>query len=373
VRIALAVRVFSREWGGMERVSAMLAKALKEAGHEVVVFAERADEEGFPVRAVPTAGFVSPLRLLSFHRNLRRMLSAERFDVVLGFSPFFPLDVYRAGGGVHAHWMRLRCPNPFLRSLKYIFSPVHLAMRYLERNIMKDGNHRLIIANSELVKRHIVDYFGVDEKRVGVVYNGVDFSVFNAGVKKHGREVREEFGIEKDALVGLFASNNWERKGLTTVIRALCGVSGLKIIVAGRGRKRKFLHLMDSLGAGRSSVVFAGARRDMERLYGAADFFVLPTRYDPCSNACLEAMACGLPVITTMENGASEFLKDGASGFILHNWDAVDGLREFFLRLKDKSVRSRMAESALSAIEPFTVERCAARIAGICAEAADRK
>ncbi|MBI3329048.1 MAG: glycosyltransferase family 4 protein, partial [Nitrospinae bacterium] len=73
-------------------------------------------------------------------------------------------------------------------------------------------------------------------------------------------------------------------------------------------------------------VRFEGQRPDAERYYAAADLFVLPTLYDPFANACLEAMACGLPVLTSVANGAAELLQDGVNGCVLKDPLSVEAL-----------------------------------------------
>ncbi|MBI5598492.1 MAG: glycosyltransferase family 4 protein [Deltaproteobacteria bacterium] len=375
MRIALVSRGFSLSWGGAERVAVSVAMELTRAGHDVHVYAGRAEAaaappDGVTLHRVPSGGaFPSAIKVLSFNRNLREGLNSGGYDAVLGLTQVFPLDVYRASGGVHAHWMRLRYPNRLARALKYMTSPVHLAVVWLEKKIMEPGNHRLIIANSNLVKGHIKGYFNVADADVRVVYNGVDRDVFNPGVKRFREEVRRRLGVGDERVVGLFVSNNWERKGLATVLRALSPGGGVTVVVVGRGRKGRFSRLAKRLGLGGESVVFAGTTERIEEFYGAADFSVLPTQYDPCSNTCLEAMACGLPVVTTMTNGASELVTHGENGFVLDEWDDARTLKGFLTQLADGRTRERMGAKAHEAMRDFTWERTAREIAGICGEA----
>jgi UDP-glucose:(heptosyl)LPS alpha-1,3-glucosyltransferase len=79
---------------------------------------------------------------------------------------------------------------------------------------------------------------------------------------------------------------------------------------------------------------------DMLRLYVAADIFILPTIYDPFSNACLEALACGSPVITTRSNGFSEIIENGVHGSIVDHAGDLPGLREAILLWSDPSRRA---------------------------------
>ncbi|VAV83224.1 hypothetical protein MNBD_DELTA01-1469 [hydrothermal vent metagenome] len=368
MKIALVGRGFSTSWGGAERVGVNLATSLKEAGHSVTLYSARADQSvaGLPVTKVETSGFSSALKILGFNKNVGKLLGSAGQDVIFGLTQIYPLDIYRAGGGVYAHWMRLRYPSFYQRLLKYIFAPVHPAMLRLEKKIMAPGNCRYVITNSELVKGHMESYFGVPPEKIRVIYNGIDHSVFNPELRKHRRGVRERLGIGQQDVVALFVSNNWKRKGLGTIVRAMARAPYLKVLVVGRGSTALQNAAVKRMGMGGGNLFFAGASQNVEEYYGAADFFVLPTRYDPCSNACLEAMASGLPVITTTENGASEFIKEGRNGFILDRWNDDDKLTEFFMRLKVSGERKRMGRAAAAAVKELTIENCTSQIIELC-------
>jgi UDP-glucose:(heptosyl)LPS alpha-1,3-glucosyltransferase len=99
------------------------------------------------------------------------------------------------------------------------------------------------------------------------------------------------------------------------------------LLVAGRGNARPYQ--TKRLGFWREQPVqFLGEVADMLRVYAAADIFILPTIYDPFSNACLEALACGLPVITTRSNGFSEIIQNGVHGSIVDQAADLLALRD---------------------------------------------
>lgn len=344
-----------------------LTRAFVRAGHEVDIYAERIDEaeailEGVTITKVPTLRVVSSLRHLSFNKNARRLLQGKDHDVVFGLCQFYPLDIYRASGGVHDHWLRLSYPNPLQRLFKYLISPVHVVICALERRIMRKGNHGFIITNSRLVKGHMKSYFALSDDEVRVVYNGVDHETFNPSVKEARASVRTELALDDGDLTLLFVSNNWKRKGLDTILRAMAKLQdkkALKLVVVGRAKereKKKFIRLQGSLGLKSDAVIFAGVRNDVASIYGAADVFVLPTKYDPCSNACLEAMATGLPVITTNDNGAAEFIDAGKNGYVMGSWDASDELAGHIESLFDANLRAKMGEGAVKAMAGRTWE-----------------
>ena len=121
---------------------------------------------------------------------------------------------------------------------------------------------------------------------------------------------RAEQGLGPDDIAVLFVGSGWERKGLRFAIDAIegCADRRWRLLVAGRGQEARY----------RSAAVnFLGVATDLPRLYAAADIFLLPTIYDPFSNAALEALAAGLPVITTRANGFSEIMRDAIDGTMI--------------------------------------------------------
>ena len=130
-------------------------------------------------------------------------------------------------------------------------------------------------------------------------------------------------------MVGLFAGHNFALKGLASRFskRSASAAAGIRagrpihLLVCGSGDTTSFRRLARRLGLA-ETVHFLGFYPDVEDCYWSSDFFVQPTYYDPCSLVVLEALACGLPVITTAKNGASELMNDGREGFVLSEPDA---------------------------------------------------
>ena len=126
---------------------------------------------------------------------------------------------------------------------------------------------------------------------------------------------RAELGLAADTIALLFVSNNYRLKGLHDLIDALPRVaksaSGpVRLLVAGRGRPRAFERLAARRGV-RHLLLFCGHRDSLLDLYAAADVLVHPSYYDAFGLVCLEAMACGLPVVVSRNSGVSEIMKDG--------------------------------------------------------------
>lgn len=361
MKICIVIRRLSLNWGGAERVAVSLLKRLREKGHEVHVITADTDLrlEGITMHLLSISRLFSAGKLLSFQIKASRIIEQNRFDIVYALCQIYPADVYRAGGGVHRYWMEVQYPNTFLRRAKYVTSPVHLVMVYLERQLFKKGNCSLVITNSHLVKKQLIQYHDVPEDRISVLYNGIEHAVFNPHVKEYRNDMRKAFQIKPDDIVLLFVANNWKRKGLQTVIKAIpkTDIHNLKLVIVGRGKKAPFLSLAQRLGLEQDTVIFAGFQKNIDRFYGMSDISVLPSRYEPFANVCLEAMACGIPVITTRLNGASEIIAPGKNGFILDDWQDADELARCIKELCHGRKHIEMGKNAVSIAQNYTWER----------------
>jgi UDP-glucose:(heptosyl)LPS alpha-1,3-glucosyltransferase len=361
MKIAFIIWDFSPSRGGQERYLSRLVGALIARGHDVHVFATMC-EAGLNPRInfhrVPVVRCGPSIETLSFLRRARKMLAGGRFDVVSGMTRFYPLDVYRMGSGLHRVWMRRKADRILTRLISYS-RPFNWLALHLERKIFDPAHCRRIIANSELCRRQLVDLYGYPAERVTVAYNGVDHDYFHPRLRdEHRAAVLNRFGLPIDGPVAIFVSNNLKRKGLDTVIRALAIAGGSKpsLLVAGRGRTSKYIALAHRLGLA-SRIRFAGKVGDVRPYYGASDFLVLPTRYDPFANVCLEAMACGLPVITTRDNGAAEIIEDGVDGFVVADPSDADAVARGISALSDDDARAAASAAARKKSLSFTVDR----------------
>ena len=195
----------------------------------------------------------------------------------------------------------------------------------------------LVIANSRMVKDEIAVCFDYPPERIHVIYNGIPA---REGPRQRRGEVRSRLGLADGDLTILFAGSGWERKGLRFAINAVNAMpGGAVLLVAGRGNPK-------GLPAS-SRVSYLGAVSDMAGYFEAADIFLLPTLYDPFSNACLEATAAGLPVITTTANGFAEVIEAGVEGEVLENPADAEKMGAAIERWRDparrREVKPRLA------------------------------
>jgi UDP-glucose:(heptosyl)LPS alpha-1,3-glucosyltransferase len=336
--------------GGAEAYLKRLARGVIEAGHEVQLVATNDWPHGeWPFGSITHLRSKSPIE---FATELERMRTQFRFDVLFSLERVWSCDVYRTGDGVHRAWLERRRKfelplKRFVRSL----SSKHQDLLRLEQSLFSGGNTKRVIAGSQMVKDEIVNLYGYPADKIDIIRNGVPLKKFRFDPELREKS-REELNLKPDQIALLFAGSGWERKGLLFAIEAaaLCKNRRMRLLVAGRGNAR--LYKTRRLRFWREEPVkFLGEVADMLRVYSAADIFILPTMYDPFSNACLEALACGLPVITTRSNGFSEIIEDGVHGSIVDHAGDLLALRDAIRLWSDPSRRAaaRSTNSQLAA------------------------
>lgn len=357
MRLALIRRQYSRV-GGAELYLQRLLHALAEAGHELHLFTE-----SWP--AAPKVAAVHTLEIRGsradgprlFAQAAQREMASGQFDCVFSLERTLKQDVYRAGDGVHRVWLQRR--REFAPAWRRPFvgrGAFHRTMLELEALTFDPQNTRRIIANSEMVKREIIEHFDFPADRIQVVRNGVDVARFSGGDRT---ATRAQFGVKDDDYLLLFVGSGWERKGLPFLIEALRefqraspdwlarfaegvkrarfdagradarsnprqepdaeALERIKLLVVGKGRKPMRVP---------ANVIWAGSRSDVENAYAAADLFVFLPIYEPSANVVCEALAAGLPVVTSALNGAGELIQENVNGTILANPADLGGVAQ---------------------------------------------
>lgn len=248
---------------------------------------------------------------------------------------------------------------PWVRKL---MNPLHPVTLWIES--IQYRRARAVIAVSEGVKREIVEGYGLPPERIVVSYGGVDLHRFRPAGVRDKEELRRVHGVDPESLVCVFVANEFRRKGLRVLMEAVARVDdpSLVMLVVGRGHPGPYEALADRLGlAGR--VRFTGVTDDTAPWYRLADLFALPTEYEPFGLVVAEALASGLPVITSASAGVSECLEPGRDALLLEDPRDVDEVARALRRLLDPGERERLAAGARKAAERFTWDRVTERVA----------
>ena len=369
LKVALLMKDYAPAKGGGEGYFGALCGELLRRGHQVHAFVRA-------VQGEPPAGLVVHLvgrerGLWAFVREVKKELEVGQFDLTFALTQVPEADLYRAGGGLQRVWRRIQHPRPAAQLLAGLLRPRQWLLIGLEDHLFRRSRLQRVVTNSALVRGQVLREYRLLPEMVEVLYNGVDLERFSPRWRQEREAVRSEWGLGLEDPVVLFAANNFARKGLATVLRSLALVRRflprVHLMVAGGGRQGRFRRLARRLGL-EGRVRMLARRSDMHRLYPASDLFVLPTRYDPCANVCLEALASGTPVVTTLANGAAEFIRPGENGYLLADPQDHRELARLLLHFFLRADREAMAEEARRRVEGFTIEAHVDALEGIFAE-----
>ena len=370
-KIALAIENFSRFAGGAESYAVSLARTLIDHSWEVHFFGQRWDgEPGEAIfHRIHIPRFLpKPLKLILFALKHRTEMKRERFDIVLGFGATISMNVYQSHGGVHwlsTERMLYACESPFIRALKRLLTKVslkHRARHWIESAPFRQHPRPKIIAISRMIRDDMASYFHIGKEDIEVVFNGVDLKWVNESHREELRgPLRQRLNIQKDDVIFLFVSYNLKKKGVVPLVEAAAllkksGKKNFSVIVVGDRPSHSLLRRIDRLGIGQA-IFFPGPVENVDEYYANADAFVLPTYYDACSLVLLEAMASGLPVITTEYNGAAGAIVEAENGYIISHPPRPQELAAKMAALLSAENRRKMSLAASRSMKEYSISK----------------
>ena len=227
----------------------------------------------------------------------------------------------------------------------------------LERRLYIKPRAQLIVY-ARKTENDLNRFYGPHEP-LPVVYIGVDHSVFNPQRTADRRnDARRELGLRSEQIVLLLVGNDWRKKGIHALLKALPQLSDLPVVllVAGNDETHSYEPIIRNSGLS-DRVRFLPPRSDVAFYYAAADVYASPSLEDTFALPPEEAMACGLPVITTVTNGTSEIMTDGVDGFILTDPNDDRALASRIrLLCEDVELRRRMGTAAAQTARKYTWE-----------------
>jgi UDP-glucose:(heptosyl)LPS alpha-1,3-glucosyltransferase len=215
--------------------------------------------------------------------------------------------------------------------------------------------------------------FYSNSNEVTVIYNGIDLDCFSPERRARMRVAsRNTLSIRNDEFVLLLIGNDWRNKGLSCLLNAMAQVADPRLyaLIVGSDNPAPFRHLITELRL-EGRIQFCAPRTDAEQYYAGADAYVGPSLNDAFAQPPAEAMACGLPVITSRKNGGSEIITHGCDGLILEDPTDSRGLADMIRDLlDDASLRNRLGAAAAETARGFTWERNAAQMRNLFEKAA---
>jgi len=328
MKIALVILNADPKRGGAERYTIDLAAALAQRGHAVTTV----DSAFLRARALTRTG-----QYRDFDRRLDQHLKNNKYDVVHAMLPVKRCDIYHPHAGVAAEAVQ-KC--------NALFNPRRRAMAAAEHRLVNFGDAIVLGLSNYTNARIRAFYPNLPEDRLLRLFNGVDLRRFEPAPHGPRREIR-----------GLIIANDFQRKGVPQAIKAveLVNDAQLKLDVVGRG----------DAASNHPSVQFHGAVNQPREFYSNADFFVLPTRHDPCSLVVLEALATGLPVISTRFNGACEIMTDGVHGYVLDDPNDVNAIASAMRKMLDPQRRAEMSAACVALRPQLSYEHHLDQLIGI--------
>lgn len=356
LKIAFVVHDYNRVLGHSRYVAELAERFVRH--HEVHVFANRFEHvpPGIITHQVPALRFSALATIFSFVVPASLMVG-RGFDIVhaQGLTVWRP-DIVTAHIS-NARWFegRRQLEGERLSWRERLFAALVVPA---ERRTMRD-RRATAIALSSALRDDLTSGYGRAAETV-VIPHGVDRRQFHPGVRRAFRTVvRQELDIADEAPVFLFVGDL--RKGMEVAVRALAEVPGAHLVAVSRTPPDGSRAIASQCGVA-DRVHLLPPTDAVERYYGAADAFVLPTPYDAFGMVITEAMACGLPVITTPMAGAAELMTDGVHGILIPSASNVKALAAAMLRLsRDRALRLQMGEAASALMQEHTWDRVAER------------
>jgi UDP-glucose:(heptosyl)LPS alpha-1,3-glucosyltransferase len=242
---------------------------------------------------------------------------------------------------------RLRARLAPLRSQKIAIA------RTIERLQYRPGRYQLALAVTEEVRRDLLRIHRLPPERVLVVPYPVDLEPLQAS---RVGALRNRLSLADDVPIALFVGHSFERKGLGEALEALAGLdSDLHLAIVGAGDADTYARLAAKLDV-QSRVHFLGSTPAPEELFADATMFLLPTREDVWGIAIIEAMAAGIPVVTSDTPGARTVVEAAQAGVVVPTGD-VDALRAALARLlAEPGLRDALGRRGRAAVAPFGLD-----------------
>jgi UDP-glucose:(heptosyl)LPS alpha-1,3-glucosyltransferase len=342
LKIAIILDRFQPSRGG-ESYFSWLAQELSKRGHEVHIFSrvtEEMDRMDYQIHRIPVWKYPRSLRMLSFLINTARVVQLFDFDIIHGVEGTLTMSIFNPHEGVEKAYLRQEfrsIPNRvyyLYKILKRYLSPSHYLKLWIQKKQYLSRRVKRIIAISKMVKEDIIRYYGVPEEKITVIINCVDANRFHPKNRdRYRNEIREQLGIDTNDMVLLFVGNNYRLKGVEPLLRAKALLrrrfpkTPICLLIVGRGQSWYYKRLTKRIGL-LDHTFFLGSVKEIERYYSASDIYVHPTFYDSCSLTVLEAMASGLPVITSRFNGAADMILSDEGGRVLEDPRDIEKLAD---------------------------------------------
>ena len=389
MKIAMTVMGYDKQ-GGISRYVAELAERFVRE-HEVHIFSSQWKDVGdaglifhkTPMMSKPQninlgcLGNVvySPLSTLSYLLSTTLKINPHDFDIVQSnATDHLSPDIFNTMS-IHKAWLEVLKKEKWKMVFgRKVLSPGDLICLALEKYGYGKRKYKKLIACSSSTKRELMQYYDVPEEDIEVIPLGVNLDEFKPLPDKNLIGLKKKYGIQEEDIVLIIVATEFHRKGLAELIKSLSIVktkrenkANLKLLVVGAGKNSSFDHhgFIEKVGL-KNNIIFAGhidnKKGDLNAHYNLADIFAFPTKYEGFGIPVVEAMAAGLPVVTTNTAAGEDAVDDGKSGFLIEDPTNVAEIAEKLRPLiENEGLRNRMGENARETTKKFTWDEVAKR------------
>jgi len=343
MKIAIVIERANIALGGAERSVFELRLALSALDIDVHILAAKSQTKAKNIHILCGNSPGKRVAYGPFAEALKRHLLKNHYNIIHSVYPFDFADVYQPRGGSFAESI-LRNAASYENKLREAYKKMtafanlrRTGLLLSERRLCKKPNGPIVAALSQYVADQFKRHYGLEDKRIVVIPNGVRINeqIDTVETDRLRTQILAQLGIKKadEPVFFLFVANNFRLKGLAVLIKAMHSATGYKthrqgyLLVAGNGRTHKYRRLARRLKV-HNRIMFLGPIRHIQNALPMTDVAVLPTFYDPSSRFILEAIAANKPVITTMFNGATDLFVDGRHGKVIDSPEDVGALAE---------------------------------------------
>jgi UDP-glucose:(heptosyl)LPS alpha-1,3-glucosyltransferase len=314
------------------------------------------------IAARPSALAPRALEPLEFRRRAARALRTWSPGVTISLGAITPATDVVWVHSVHRAWLRIGRQVPYGRitapaRLRYAM-PRHLVLLAMEWEYFTRSRARKIICTSHREADDLAELYGVDPALMTVLPDPFDPGQFNIGRRvRHRAEARARMGLEDGEIALLFVANELHRKGFAQALGALAKLDDHRVTLhlVGRTPPTAYAATIERLGlSGR--VAYHGATSDVGWWYAGGDLLLLPTQYEPFGLVVIEALASGLPVITTRLAGAAAAVQHGTTGFILDDPYSVSELASLISSALDANL-DEWSRTAAGSVDGYRRDR----------------
>ena len=222
----------------------------------------------------------------------------------------------------------------------------------LERRALVGKGVKRVIAVSNRTAGDIRQHYGRSQG-VSVIHHGICADTFHPRLRAACRaDLLKQLGLDNNAVLALFAGNL--QKGAAAAVETIARVPGVHLLLATASDTNAIMKHAHLLGSA-DRVHPLGFNKHLEQWLAAADMLLYPTFFDTFGMVIVEAMACGIPVVTTLRAGASDLVQHGETGWLVDDPSNIDGLAEGVrLLVNDSGLRTRMGQKARAVAEKRT-------------------